>query len=212
MSPLPALLKHAAKSITFGVATALVLPQIVSYRLRSVLLGRDRALEGSTQLLGMIPGVSGQYLRRAFLAQVLKRCHPSATIEFGTIFSKADAEIDENVYVGPGCYLGLVHLESDVMLAGGVHVPSGGRTHGIADPTLPMRAQPGTRALVTIGRGAWVASAAVVLADVGADTVVGAGAVVTKALPAHVVAGGVPARVLRSRIFSDADDAPRQVG
>jgi acetyltransferase-like isoleucine patch superfamily enzyme len=32
---------------------------------------------------------------------------------------------------------------------------------------------------------------------IGQDTVVGAGAVVTKDLPARVVAAGVPARVLR---------------
>jgi len=39
----------------------------------------------------------------------------------------------------------------------------------------------------------------VVMADVGRGTIVAAGAVVTKALPANVVAGGVPARVLRAR-------------
>ena len=52
---------------------------------------------------------------------------------------------------------------------------------------------------VRIGAGAWVGSGAVVLADVGRDTVVGAGAVVTKPLPDRVLAAGVPARVLRRR-------------
>jgi acetyltransferase-like isoleucine patch superfamily enzyme len=35
--------------------------------------------------------------------------------------------------------------------------------------------------------------------EIGANTVVGAGAVVTKNLPENVVAAGVPAKVLRSR-------------
>jgi acetyltransferase-like isoleucine patch superfamily enzyme len=37
------------------------------------------------------------------------------------------------------------------------------------------------------------------MADVGEGTVVGAGAVVTKPLPPHVVAVGVPAKVVRER-------------
>jgi maltose O-acetyltransferase len=35
---------------------------------------------------------------------------------------------------------------------------------------------------------------------VGKGTVVGAGSVVTKSLPDHVVAAGVPAHVIRSRL------------
>jgi acetyltransferase-like isoleucine patch superfamily enzyme len=62
-----------------------------------------------------------------------------------------------------------------------------------------MREQPGQRKLVTIGAGAWIGSAAVVLADVGRDAIVGAGAVVTRPVPERMVAVGVPARVVRER-------------
>jgi acetyltransferase-like isoleucine patch superfamily enzyme len=37
------------------------------------------------------------------------------------------------------------------------------------------------------------------MADIGSDTVVGAGAVVTHMIPDRVVAAGVPARVIRKR-------------
>ena len=40
---------------------------------------------------------------------------------------------------------------------------------------------------------------AVVMADVGPNAIVGAGAVVTEPIPASVVAAGVPARVIRQR-------------
>jgi acetyltransferase-like isoleucine patch superfamily enzyme len=191
--------RRIAKAMTRGVATILVAPALASFAIRSRLIGRDRALEGSTQALALVPGLLGQYLRRAFLSRVLHRCHHSVTIEFGTIFSKAAACLDENVYIGPRCHLGLVHLEHDVLLAAGVHVPSGGNTHGHGDADRPIREQTGVKRLVRIGAGSWIGSAAVVMADVGRDTIVGAGAVVTRPLPDRVVAGGVPARVIRQR-------------
>jgi acetyltransferase-like isoleucine patch superfamily enzyme len=192
-------LRESAKRAAFLLATIAVLPNLVSFALRARVLGRDRALQGSTQALSLAPGVLGQYLRRAFLARTLEACHPSATIEFGTIFSRCGARIDENVYVGPRCHLGLCRLERDVLLAAGVHVTSGARTHGTADPGAPIRKQEGELTRVRVGEGTWVGSAAVIMADVGARSVVGAGAVVVKPIPDLVVAAGVPAKVVRSR-------------
>ena len=181
------------------LATLAVLPALLSFYLRASVLGRDRALEGSMQALGLVPGLLGQYVRRAFLICTVAHCDRSTAIEFGTLFSSVDVRIDANVYIGPRCHIGLAHIERDVMIAAAVHVPSGPLMHGIDDPRLPMRDQPGTPQMVRIGAGAWIGSNAVVMADVGRRTIVGAGAVVTKALPDDVVAAGVPARVLRSR-------------
>ena len=69
---------------------------------------------------------------------------------------------------------------------------------------VPIREQPGRKQMVRIGAGAWIGSAAIVLADVGAQTIVAAGAVVTTPLPDRVVAAGVPARVIRRRDASPA--------
>lgn len=187
------------KATVFWLATLMVAPFLISFWVKARLIGRDRALEGSTQALALIPGLPGQYLRRAFLARALAACHPSVTVEFGTIFSRADAKLDENVYVGPRCHLGLVHVERDTLVAAGVHIPSGPETHGIDDLTRPIREQPGRQRMVRIGEGCWIGSAAVVMADVGRGSVVGAGSVVTKPLPALSLAGGVPAKVIRSR-------------
>ncbi|MGH9387887.1 MAG: acyltransferase [Vicinamibacterales bacterium] len=192
-------MRNAAKTLAFYAATVAIAPALASFAMRRVVLGRDRALEGSTQALALWPGVLGEYLRRAFLTRVLASCDRSATVQFGTLLSQAGAQIDANVYVGPRCHLGLVHLERDVLLAAGVHVPSGAATHGTDDPDVTIRKQIGVRTRVRIGEGTWVGSAAIVLADVGKHCVIGAGAVVTRPLPDYVVAVGVPARVIGSR-------------
>jgi acetyltransferase-like isoleucine patch superfamily enzyme len=191
-------MKELLKAAARGAATVVVFPALVSFRLRAAIVGPDRALTGSSQLWSLVPGVLGQYLRRALLARVLRGgCGSSAVIEFGVLFSQVDSQIDERVYIGPRCHLGRVHLEQDVMLAAGVHVPSGARTHGTELSTSTFRDQSGSLRQVRIGAGSWVGSNAVVMADVGRNTIVGAGAVVTRPLPDRVVAAGVPARILK---------------
>jgi virginiamycin A acetyltransferase len=191
--------RRALKRLAFWSATILVAPSLFGFWIRSRILGPDRALEGSTQLLSLVPGVLGQYVRRAFLARVLEAFHPSATIEFGAIFSKVAARIGENVYVGPRCHIGLVDIGDDALLAPAVQVPSGPRAHGTEDVSVPIRDQPGELMRVRIGKGTWVGAGVIVMADVGEGSVVAAGAVVTASLPDRVVAGGIPAKVIRSR-------------
>jgi virginiamycin A acetyltransferase len=197
--PLRLRIREAAKLTAFWLATVAVTPALVSYRIRAAILGCDRALEGSTQALGLVPGIGGQYLRRAFLSRVLASCHRSVSVGFGAVFSDARSRLDENVYIGPRCHLGYVHIERDALVAPGVHIPSGPDTHGIDDCSRPIREQVGTMRMVRIGAGSWIGSAAVVMADVGRGAVVAAGAVVVRPIPDMVVAGGVPARVLRPR-------------
>ena len=204
--------KAWAKAVAVLWANLAALPFVAAYWLSVPLLGRNRALEDITQGLALWPGLSGCYVRRATLAWVTTHCHRSAEVSFGTLFSQVGVRIDENVYIGPRCQLGLVHIERDCLIAAGVHIPSGGQTHAIDNPNIPIKDQGGTRQLVTIGAGAWIGSCAVILADVGAGTVVGAGAVVTKPLPAHVIAAGVPAKVIRPRFDNGpADDKTSQL-
>jgi len=191
--------RSAAKTALNVLATVAILPALASYHLRRLVLGADRALEGSTQALALLPGLPGVYLRRAFLRQTLAYCDWTATVHVGTLFSQTGARLESNVYVGPHCHLGLVHLEADVLVAAGVHIPSGANTHALDRVDLPISQQGNTREVVRIGSGTWIGSAAVVLASVGRHSVVGAGAVVTRPVPDHVIAAGVPARVIRSR-------------
>ena len=192
-------MRDALKAVAHALAWLAVTPSVISWRLRALVLGPDRALEGSTQAWAIVPGLLGQYLRRAFLSRTLRACARTATIEFGTLFSSASASIGDRAYIGPRCHIGWAVIEDDVLVAAGVHVPSGARTHGIDDLTVPIRDQEVNKTPVRIGRGSWIGSAAIVMADVGRDAVVAAGAVVTRPLPDAIIAGGVPARILRHR-------------
>jgi acetyltransferase-like isoleucine patch superfamily enzyme len=186
------------KAALRGVAALAVAPARLSYAIRRRLLDDGRAFEGSMQAFGLLPGLPGQYLRRAFLSRTA-HCAPSACVQFGALFSDPRVRIEEDVYIGPRCHLGWVHLERGVLLAAGVHIPSGAATHGTGDPTRPIREQPVHRTRVRVGEGTWIGSGAVIMADVGRHCVIGAGAVVTAPIPDYVVAAGVPARVIRDR-------------
>jgi acetyltransferase-like isoleucine patch superfamily enzyme len=188
-----------AKLAARAIANLAAMPFLLIHALKIPILGKERALEGSTQLLAILPGLSGEYVRRAFLAWTIAQCHPSATISFGTILSKSATRIGENAYIGPYCSLGSVTIERDALVATGVHVLSGGRMHGTDDLSRPIRQQPGEFVHVTLGAGCWIGAGAVVMVDVGRDAIVGAGAVVTQPVPAAAIAVGVPARVIRQR-------------
>lgn len=192
-------MRNAIKAALHGAAIVAVMPSVISWRLRARIMGPDRALEGSTQAWALVPGLLGQYLRRAFLTRTLSACARTATIEFGTIFSSASATIGDRAYIGPRCHLGWALIGDNALLAAGVHVPSGANTHGIDDLSIAIRDQPTHKAPVRIGNGSWIGSTAVVMADVGRDAVIAAGAVVTRPVPDLTIAGGVPARVLRHR-------------
>ena len=141
-----------------------VSPLIASFYLCALAIGKDRSLESHSQTLSLLPGITGNYLRTAFYRFALESCHPSATICFGTLFSKVAARIEQNAYIGPHCMLGWVHLQEDVLLGPYVQIPSGPMTHGIARLDVPIRLQPGERKRITIGRDSWIGAGSIVVA------------------------------------------------
>jgi acetyltransferase-like isoleucine patch superfamily enzyme len=106
--------------------------------------------------------------------------------------------IGRNVFINQNCTLndiGGITIGDEVFIGPRVSLISSG--HPI-DPEF--RRSQITAGPIVIERGVWLCAGATVLQDVtvGADSVVAAGAVVTRDVPTSVVVGGVPARVLRS--------------
>lgn len=114
---------------------------------------------------------------------------------FYTDFGK-NIRLGRNVFINACC-----HFQDH----GGVTIGDGCQIgHNVVFATLNHGLVPEDRATtypapIVLGNNVWVGSNATILRGVtiGDNAVVAAGAVVTKDVPAGVVAGGVPARVLR---------------
>ena len=205
----PLLMKGIAKRIVFSLCWLAVAPLWLIYRMQASLIGRGQALTGWSQLLSLLPGLSGIYLRRAFYSLVLAEVGPESVISFGVLLSDERTVIGRSVYIGPNCVLGEVEIGDDVLLGSHVSVMNGARQHGIDRLDVPIREQPGEWPRITIGRDSWIGDRAIVMADVGEHCVVGAGAVVTKPIPDYAIVVGNPARIVKYRNAESSESNSR---
>lgn len=114
--------------------------------------------------------------------------------------------LGRRVIVRPGCMFFAdprpegagITIEDDVMLGSGVHIYV--NNHIFDDVKRPIIDQGHSPSEpVVIRRGAWIGANCVLLPGVtiGENAVVGAGSVVTRDVPAQVIAAGNPAKTLR---------------
>ncbi|MDA1017371.1 MAG: acyltransferase [Planctomycetota bacterium] len=192
-------MRKTVKSLIEFIAMVLVLPAVVACRLGCCAFGPDRGFAAWSQLMSLFPGLSGQFLRRAFYRLVLPKCGEGTAITFGTTLSHRTAKIGRNVYLGANCSIGDATIEDDVLIASHVSVMNGSEQHGTARLDIPIREQPGCFRPVTIGEDSWIGERAIIAANVGRHCIIGAGAVVTQPIPDFGIAVGIPAKVVRFR-------------
>ena len=136
--------------------------------------------------------------QQAALAQILRapvpatlRLNPPFQVDFG-----AHTFIGENVFINRDCLfmdLGGIYLADNVLLGPRVSLLS--MNHGEApDQRLNLILK-----AIHINQGAWLGVNVTVLpgVTVGENAIVGAGAVVTKDVPANSIVAGVPAQFVR---------------
>lgn len=165
-------------------------PELVEGRLRSQLL---------VERYNATP-VSAPAERRALLAEMVASIgHDSVMLP------RVQIEYGYNVTIGSGTFLNYDAILLDCgPITIGSHVQIGPRVqlltalHPMADHDRRRDGREST-APITIGDNAWFGGGVIVCPGVtiGSDTVIGAGSVVTRDVPARVFAAGNPCRVIR---------------
>jgi acetyltransferase-like isoleucine patch superfamily enzyme len=190
-------MKTTAKKLIQWLAVVIMLPFTFSFFLLAFMAGKDEAICTLSQLLSVLPGKVGSYLRVGFYRFALKKCHPSAVIGFCTIFSQADTEIGENTYIGPQCNIGLCDIGKDTLIGSGVHIMSGKSQHNFADIKMPIREQGGFFEKIIVGDNCWLGNGALIMANIESNCVVAAGSVVVNQVVERSLIGGNPAKLLK---------------
>ncbi|RAI88459.1 sugar O-acetyltransferase [Algoriphagus yeomjeoni] len=136
---------------------------------------------------------------RDFLSKITgQELHESVTLfpPFTTNFGRFTS-IGKDVFINHGCSfldLGGITIEDQVLI--GPHVKLVTENHPL-DPKLRrgMLAKP-----ILIKKNAWIGAGAIVLPGVtiGENSVIAAGAVVSKDVPDNTVVGGIPAKILKT--------------
>jgi virginiamycin A acetyltransferase len=193
-------MKAVIKQILFMVCALLMAPITLLYFVFSSMLKKDAVLTSYSQLLSLIPGKVGVYLRAGFYRFVFTHCSPDAVISFMVLFSQADTEIAEGVYLGAQCNIGRSSIGKNTLLGSGVHVMSGKGQHNFDDLDIPIKDQGGVLEKITIGENCWIGNGAMIMAHIGDGCIVGAGSVVIHDMPAHSIVAGNPARVIKNRL------------
>lgn len=192
-------MKSFVKACLRDFSLLLMLPVLLLYRLQCLVTRNNSCFSGWSQLVSLIPGTTGVYLRHAFYRSTLAKCQRDACISFGTLFSHAGASVGQTAYIGNYCSIGDVQIGDDVLIASHVSIMNGCSQHGIDRLDIPVREQIGSYDPISIGQDTWIGERATVAASVGKHCVIGAGSLVLTPIPDYSVAVGVPAKVIKDR-------------
>ncbi len=147
----------------------------------------------------------------------LEKLIPSAKGNFLAVFAPFYCEYGVNIHVGKGCFVNYnctfldiapITLGNGVWIGANVTLATPNHPF-LAEERLPFNYPDGFHDLeygspITIKDGCWICSGAIICGGVtiGENSIIAAGAVVTKDVPANCIVAGTPAKILR-RIDED---------
>lgn len=124
------------------------------------------------------------------------------SFKYDGIWSKGPAiVIKDHVFIGASCEF---NINCNIIIDSYCNIAAGCRfvdhDHGIKIG-IPIGIQPSVKAEIVLEQDVWLGCNVIVLKGVriGKGAIVGAGAVVTKTIPAEEIWGGVPARFISKR-------------
>ncbi len=194
-------LKCVVTYVFFLVTWPLSIPSFICYRA----FGHEGLFDFSAKFLSLIPGRIGQYLRASFYLVTLRKCYCDLAVGFGSFFSHPGASVGRQVGVGAYSIIGTVDIDPHVLIGSRVSITSGKYQHGSAFRRASDKHRRGPLRYdrIHIGRECWIGEGAVIMASIGAHSVVSAGSVVTKPAPENCLIVGNPARFVKIGAFND---------
>ncbi len=155
------------------------IPIIQKHRLSSITLGKGLRLRSSTRSNPL--GVNHPVMLATLHAGAKLQVGNSFAMTGGTLCAAECIEIGDFVSIGANSTI----VDTDF--------------HPLGMDARALHPQDGKTRPVVIGDGAFIGGSCIILkgVSIGRGSVVGAGSVVTRSLPAGVVAAGNPAKVLR---------------
>jgi acetyltransferase-like isoleucine patch superfamily enzyme len=187
-------MKTLVKKIVFTIAVLLSSPLILASWIENRFSKSELVFVGLGQFLAFFPGMIGSYLRAAYYYGTLRECSWEIHVGFGTLFTHREASLGRHVAIGAYGVIGTVTIEEDVMIASRVSFTSWKRQH--IDENGTITSSPKFER-ITIGKQTWIGEGAIILANVGRNCIVSAGAVVSQDAPSDCLITGNPAKVIR---------------
>ncbi len=176
-------------------------------RVNSLIIGHLRKLYWRSQgmRIGSNTSISRLLVSWPHQVQIGSRCilEPDIYFKFDGICKPGPKILIGNgTFIGRGCEFNIakeISVGKDCLIASGAKFID--HDHGLAPEKL-MMAQPSTQSPIILEDNVWIGANAIILQGVhiGIGAVVAAGAVVRSNIKPYDIVGGVPARVLRSRL------------
>ena len=192
-------MKQVLKLLVGWGCRVLLLPLLALVRLMEVFIKSDQPFQLGAHTVSLIPGFVGNYFRKEYYRLTLARCAPDVCIEFGTIINQATVELGQRVYIGLRCSIGECVIDDDAIIGSNVDIISGKNQHSFDRVDTAIREQGGKLEKIVVGSDSWIGNSAVVMANVGQKSIVGAGSVVVNDVESYSIVRGNPASLLRRR-------------
>jgi len=205
-------LRTALKTVVDAAALVVAMPfGALSFLEKRLLPGHESTFRMCAQMLALLPGLPGLFVRRAYYRYALDGCDADCHIGFGALITHREAIIERDVYIGVWALVGSAHLREGTSVGSRASLLSGTDLHEYRDGRWGPSDVRKLRQIV-LGPHAFIGEAAVVMADVGVGAMVTAGAVVPAAVPAGIVVAGNPARFVRRLAAEPAPGTPPAPG
>ncbi len=191
----PCLLKHSGKGVIWGRNVALRHPGKLT-------VGDFTAIDD--ECLFDAKGAGSRGINIGSEVIISRNCVVQGKTDF--------VRIGDHANIGCNCVItssGGIDIGDSVLIAANCYI--GGGRYNFNQPDIPILDQ-GVYSIgeIRIEDGSWIGSGAIILDGVriGRNALVAAGAVVVSDIPSYAIAGGIPAKILRTRNASEVTSPP----